>query len=114
MALDPVGLAGGLNNYQYAPNPLSWIDPLGLKCWNSARKDFWKNEANANPHLYSQRNINRMNRGLAPKMKVEVFNHRMQEFQIKNVSMKINHRGLPQRLKTPKVNESWNLEKATP
>ncbi len=31
---DPVGLAGGVNLYQYAPNPLSWIDPLGLarKC----------------------------------------------------------------------------------
>lgn len=28
---DPVGLAGGLNLYQYAPNPLNWIDPLGLK-----------------------------------------------------------------------------------
>ncbi|WP_455819459.1 RHS repeat-associated core domain-containing protein [Pseudomonas cerasi] len=30
---DPIGLAGGLNLYQYAPNPLNWIDPLGLtKC----------------------------------------------------------------------------------
>ncbi|RKO81928.1 Rhs family protein [Pectobacterium parmentieri] len=30
---DPIGLAGGLNLYQYAPNPLTWIDPLGLaKC----------------------------------------------------------------------------------
>ena len=27
---DPIGLAGGLNLYQYAPNPLFWIDPLGL------------------------------------------------------------------------------------
>ncbi|WP_349291257.1 glycohydrolase toxin TNT-related protein [Citrobacter amalonaticus] len=27
---DPIGLAGGLNLYQYAPNPLRWIDPLGL------------------------------------------------------------------------------------
>ncbi|HGN3019135.1 RHS family protein [Acinetobacter baumannii] len=27
---DPIGLAGGLNLYQYAPNPLTWIDPLGL------------------------------------------------------------------------------------
>ncbi|HGF4896970.1 TPA: hypothetical protein ACF5BN_004907, partial [Escherichia coli] len=25
-----MGLAGGINLYQYGPNPLSWIDPLGL------------------------------------------------------------------------------------
>ncbi|HGX0509214.1 TPA: hypothetical protein ACNRZD_004906, partial [Escherichia coli] len=24
--------AGGINLYQYAPNPLSWIDPLGQMC----------------------------------------------------------------------------------
>lgn len=28
--------------------------------------------------------------------------------------MEIHHRTLPQRLKTPKVNEPWNLEKAAP
>ena len=26
---DPIGLAGGENLYQYAPNPLAWIDPWG-------------------------------------------------------------------------------------
>nr|WP_316250611.1 hypothetical protein [Photorhabdus kayaii] len=25
-----MGLAGGLNLYAYVPNPVSWIDPLGL------------------------------------------------------------------------------------
>nr|WP_174411970.1 RHS repeat-associated core domain-containing protein [Enterobacter hormaechei] len=24
---DPIGLNGGWNLYQYAPNPLGWIDP---------------------------------------------------------------------------------------
>ena len=27
---DPIGLAGGVNLYSYAPNPLNWVDPLGL------------------------------------------------------------------------------------
>ncbi len=30
LAGDPIGLAGGLNVYQYAPNPLGWVDPWGL------------------------------------------------------------------------------------
>ncbi|PIT55937.1 hypothetical protein BHC44_01435 [Snodgrassella alvi] len=29
---DPIGLAGGFNLYQYAPNGLTWIDPLGWSC----------------------------------------------------------------------------------
>ncbi|MCF4998995.1 RHS repeat protein, partial [Pseudomonas syringae] len=29
---DPVKLAGGLNQYQYTPNPTGWVDPLGLAC----------------------------------------------------------------------------------
>jgi len=28
---DPIGMIGGLNLYSYAPNPINWIDPLGLK-----------------------------------------------------------------------------------
>jgi len=27
---DPIGLLGGDNLYQYAPNPMGWVDPLGL------------------------------------------------------------------------------------
>ncbi|MCW8932602.1 MAG: DUF6531 domain-containing protein [Gammaproteobacteria bacterium] len=32
ISLDPIGLLGGNNNYQYANNPTAWIDPLGLVC----------------------------------------------------------------------------------
>ncbi len=28
---DPIGLQGGMNAYQYAPNPMTWVDPWGLK-----------------------------------------------------------------------------------
>ena len=38
---DPIGLAGGINLYQYAPNALGWVDPWGLsqrKCSNTSSK----------------------------------------------------------------------------
>jgi RHS repeat-associated protein len=30
LTTDPIKLSGGLNQYQYCENPISWIDPLGL------------------------------------------------------------------------------------
>lgn len=30
VSADPVGLAGGFNLHQYVPNPIEWVDPLGL------------------------------------------------------------------------------------
>jgi RHS repeat-associated protein len=29
---DPIGFLGGLNEYRFGPNPISWVDPLGLRC----------------------------------------------------------------------------------
>lgn len=29
---DPIGLIGGFNGFLYAPNAISWCDPLGLSC----------------------------------------------------------------------------------
>jgi len=35
---DPIGLLGGNNLYRYAPNPIEWLDPLGLSCNTDAKK----------------------------------------------------------------------------
>ena len=35
MSQDPIGLMGGSNFYQYAPNPTGWVDPLGLSSGSS-------------------------------------------------------------------------------
>ena len=40
---DPIGLMGGLNLYQYAPNPLSYMDPLGLSCSFDTKSNRWRN-----------------------------------------------------------------------
>lgn len=35
---DPIELLGGSNVFQYAPNPIGWIDPWGLSCTSVSSK----------------------------------------------------------------------------
>jgi RHS repeat-associated protein len=34
---DPISLKGGVNLYQYAPNPVRWADPLGLETYKCTK-----------------------------------------------------------------------------
>jgi uncharacterized protein RhaS with RHS repeats len=45
---DPIKLAGGLNNYQYVPNPTGWVDPLGLSSGCPGSKGTGLNEPTGN------------------------------------------------------------------
>ena len=40
---DPIKLQGGINNYLYTPNPINWIDPMGL----TPEKEATDRQANA-------------------------------------------------------------------
>ncbi|WP_225923826.1 RHS repeat-associated core domain-containing protein [Pseudomonas shahriarae] len=77
---DPIDLAGGINSYQYAPNTLGWIDPLGLKScgasWKSRRsfkkndsglKDHARRHSNLSPTQYLKRGIKNITHGKALK-----------------------------------------------
>ena len=44
---DPIGLLGGFNLYQYAPNVLMWIDPWGLICGPMVKKINGRNPINS-------------------------------------------------------------------
>ena len=50
---DPIGLAGGKNLYQYAPNPIEWIDPSGL----DYRDVFWNAAGNLERDKYQVHHI---------------------------------------------------------
>ena len=39
---DPIGLMGGMNVFQYAPNPIGWIDPFGLSRSFCTKSNRWR------------------------------------------------------------------------
>ena len=76
---DPIGFAGGANFFEFAPNPLGWIDPFGLRAaWNTRlMRGMLKNKdktAHWDRHVYqdnkafpaSDKNLCQMLKGRAP------------------------------------------------
>ena len=53
---DPIGLAGGLNLYQYAPNPVGWVDPWGLMSCSSDVKVLRENMEMAGKNVPGYKN----------------------------------------------------------
>ncbi len=115
---DPLGLVAGENVYAFAPNVQGWADPLGLSCWSSARKKYWKNIGDSefkNPSgKYSTANINRMQKGKAPKMTVQVMNRKTGLVTTKDVSIELHHTQVPQRVGGANVHNASNLTEVTP
>ncbi|KWO23032.1 hypothetical protein WT94_02995 [Burkholderia stagnalis] len=58
---DPIGLQGGLNAFQYALNPISWIDPLGLMGYRVATRTAQQVELGRD--LSDKQAISRVQRG---------------------------------------------------
>ncbi|HBL6087503.1 TPA: RHS domain-containing protein [Enterobacter hormaechei] len=110
---DPIGLNGGWNLYQYAPNPLGWIDPLGLKCSHSAKnpKEFhavvnekWGHKMTASEMREVQKTIDniKLNRPAFPRDGIPFENN----FKISPDSQRLNTGSGPYRewtVKTPGV-----------
>ena len=75
---DPIGLMGGSNVFQYAPNPIGWIDPWGLNRFTKTTWQAPKRGTNQNYTVFQQpidwdmvddkgrTNLQRTARGRAP------------------------------------------------
>ena len=89
------------------------------RSWTKSRSDYWKAIAAAEFHVggtgrFSEDNILRMLEGYAPRMWVKVQPNKGGRPIIREVSMELHHKYLPQSLKTPIAHEAWNLVQVTP
>ena len=86
------------------------------KSWSTQRKNYWKARAKAKDaaRKYSAKNLKRMKRGLAPKIRARVKNLKTGKSEIRDISMELHHKYLPQRGRAGASGDPWNLEEVTP
>ena len=99
LSQDPIGLLGGTVLYVYVHDTNLWVDIFGWaktyaqkKAWKDAREAYWKKEAKKKGAKYSQHNLDRMKKGLAPQIKVEVENNKTNKKAIKVVLIELHHK----------------------
>ena len=98
------------------------INPLSKKkmraLWKAARESYWtdkgKEELNNPSGKYSPENIQRMIGGNAPRMRVLVLENGTPPPEVKDISIELHHTYIPQRQRTAKAHERWNLTEASP
>ncbi|AWG25834.1 RHS repeat domain-containing protein [Flavobacterium kingsejongi] len=115
---DPIELLGGFELYAYVENTNLFVDIFGWaksyaqkKAWKDAREAYWKKEAKKNKKDYSQHNLDRMKKGTAPQLQVEVENNKTGRKETKVVSMELHHKKAQH---LGGSNKSSNLQKVTP
>ncbi|MGJ3348310.1 RHS repeat-associated core domain-containing protein [Morganella sp. Je.2.23] len=115
---DPIGLLGGLNLYQYAPNPVGWVDPWGWACWGTSKKNYWKDVAKKELEkpsgMYSARNISEMALGNAPKIRAKVKVTKTGAIETRDIPYELHHTNIPQRVGGPNVHNKNNLTEVDP
>ena len=80
---DPIKLAGGLNSYQYVPNPTGWVDPLGLM---SVEGDCPKGQSSSNPEII---NDARKNDPSIPGARITKARLRQEEMLVSDIGFNI-------------------------
>ena len=96
---DPIGLMGGFNTFQYAPNPTGWVDPLGLKNY---REKFWDRAGNTDRSKYQVHHIFPQDLYKQPKVRKILDCHGMGKDDLSNLI------GLPKNSNdNPRKGSSW-------
>jgi len=114
---DPIGLLGGVNGYQYAPNPVHWIDLFGLTCEEDVAKKGYpkdyssKNTINQSAKYKSERDARNVARTKVGKKPVQV-----EPNKLRSQDGKWQYRGKPEDLKGHSANDSphIHLERLNP